>query len=105
MELKTMTNSEVLAYLNENGLYPDECYDHLREHKHLENVVYDITITCGDWKHDHGFLDHLMEQKGYYKTRDDLIHDDWTDDGDDSYSSRHRFVFKPYYELFNGRVA
>lgn len=104
MENTEMTSGEILAYLNENGLYPDDCSSPI-DSAYLSKAVYDITITCGDWKHDHGFLDHLMEQKGYYKTREDLIHDEWTDDGDDCYSSRHRFVFKPYYELFNGRVA
>ena len=106
MEYKKMTDEEILAYLNENEIYPEDCYNPIpSDAKGFENVVYDISIICGDWKHEHGYLDYLMEQKGYYKTREDIIHDEYSDDGDDCYSATHRFVFKPFYELFNGKKA
>lgn len=109
MEEKTFTffdmksAEEVRKYLNENHIHPESIHNPIDTNKGLSKAVYDIEITCGDWKHEHGYLDYLMEQIGYYKTAEKESYDEYTLDGDDCYSSVHRFVFAPFYELFNGK--
>ena len=51
---------------------------------HSEEEV-SILIEWGDWKHEHGYLRYLMEQKGFIDTNEEI-----TDDEDsDCNSARH----------------
>lgn len=97
------SDEEINNYLNENHIYPENIENPIDSKKGFTKAVYDISLICGDWKHEHGYLDYLMEQIGYYKTAEQEIPDEYTLDGDDCYSSVHRFVFAPFYELFNGK--
>ena len=47
----------------------------------------EITVEFGDWKHDHGFIDHLMRENGFDKIGEDVTFDD----GTDAYSSIHYY--------------
>lgn len=43
----------------------------------------------GDWKHDHGYADYVMEQNGFKKLSENVIEDtecDW-------YNSIHYYIF------------
>jgi hypothetical protein len=62
------------------------------------NVYHDIYVNCdgtigvevvwGDWKHDHIYLDKIMQKNGYK-----LIDETTTEeDGSDTYSAIHTFV-------------
>ena len=99
--MKELTYEEVAKSLKDNDLY-GEINQPLFNSKYMANAVFDITIS-GDWKHDHGFLVYLMKERGYCETRNDIVHDEY-DDGGDFYTSTHRFVYKPYYELINGKA-
>ena len=46
-----------------------------------------IFVEYGDWKHDHLFIDYLMEKNGFLKTDEVLT---W-EDGSDCYSSVHHY--------------
>ena len=52
--------------------------------------VFDVHISWGDWKHDHGWLDSLM---GYidYEAFNEIVTEE---NGSDCYSSEHIFVRK-----------
>ena len=102
-DYKEMNWDEVCKYLNDNNADFCDISQPLFKSKYMANAVYDITIEYGDWKHSHGYLQYLMEEKGYFQTRDDIIANPDLE-GSDCYSSVHRFVFKPYYEFFNGKV-
>lgn len=51
----------------------------------------EVSVHNGDWKHDHGHLDYIMEQNGYMKLGEQGFGEDT---GDDSYSSTHVFLQK-----------
>ena len=51
--------------------------------------VYEITISWGDWKHDHWRLDHLIEKIGGTHTGTVVTEED----GSDCYSAVHYYVF------------
>lgn len=44
-----------------------------------------IDVTWGDWKHSHGWLDHLMELRGFKLQKETVTEED----GSDCYSSTH----------------
>ena len=49
------------------------------------NGLLSITIEWGDWKHDHGFADYLMQKMGYTLLSEQITEED----GSDCYSSIH----------------
>ena len=51
----------------------------------------EVRVERGDWKHDHGHLDYIMEKNGYMKLGE---HHFGEDTGDDSYSSTHVYLQK-----------
>lgn len=54
------------------------------------NLAY-IDIRDGDWKHDHGYVDWVMENKlNYHKITENVTFSD----GCDSYSSEHIYCKK-----------
>lgn len=91
MNKKPLSYDELVAYFKEK----DICYEinnvltDNSGHKVPDNYVYDITIEWGDWKHDHGYCDYLMSQKGYTKVSELTTEED----GSDTYSSIHRYLF------------
>ena len=102
MEFKKKTYEEIEAYIKEHDLFV-EINQPLYKHEGMAEWVYDIEVT-GDWKHDHGYLTYLMEEIGYYETQDNLIYEPEYE-GSDFYHSVHRFVWKPAYEMFNGKIS
>ena len=49
------------------------------------NGEVNVLIEWGDWKHDHAYCDHLMKQKGYVCTDEQVTEED----GSDTYSAIH----------------
>ena len=49
----------------------------------------EINIEWGDWKHDHLYIDYLMQQNGFKKVDEEITEED----GGDCFSSVH------YYKL------
>lgn len=47
-----------------------------------------ISIHWGDWKHEHGYADYIMEANGFTKI-DEVVTEE---DGSDCYSSYHYYV-------------
>ena len=73
-------------YLSDNGFYfEDICEDRI-----LDIPLYRISISWGDWKHDHGWLGYLMGYLGYEEFNEILTEEN----GSDCYSSDHFFVSK-----------
>ena len=64
-------------HLQEKGLYCE-----VMEHA---NGAVSIEIEDGDWKHEHGYCDFLMNELGYIKTDEHIT----KETGDDYYSSIH----------------
>lgn len=77
-----MTISEINKYLMENGIYAE----YITNFHKIENIV--IVSIDGDWKHDHGYLDYLMAEKGYKKVGEKVTNED----GSDWYESEHTFI-------------
>lgn len=99
--MKEMNYEDVEKLLSDNDLY-GEIDQPLYNNKYMANAVFDIKMR-GDWKHEHGFLRYLMEQNDYYETQNNIVHDEY-DNGSDFYTSIHRFVYKPFYVMFNGEL-
>ena len=78
--------------LQENGIYPDDVY--------RDGSFYlCVSISWGDWKHEHAFTDYLMSQVIGYE----LHHIEVTEeDGSDCYSAVHYYVTK---ELMKAVIA
>lgn len=51
-----------------------------------EKVI--INLYWGDWKHDHGYLKHLMAQHGFIHVFQEVTEED----GSDCYSAEHTFI-------------
>jgi len=73
-------------FLADNGFY----FDDICEERILDVPLYRISITWGDWKHDHGWLDSLMGHLGYEAFNEIVTEED----GSDTYSSEHIFIRK-----------
>ena len=67
-------------YLTDNGLYFDDCSSD------SEGMV-SINIVWGDWKHEHGYCDNLMEYIGYNQDDEEVTEEN----GSDCYSAIHFF--------------
>lgn len=77
-----MTLQELTNYLNENDLYYTDVYETYN--------TFVIFIDWGDWKHEHLYLNHLMDKLG-------LIYKNCviTDENDsDCYSAEYEY-YKP----------
>lgn len=61
----------------------NECYYDFE----ISNGFIEIYVLWGDWKHDHLFLDHIMQKNGFI-LKDETIDEE---DGSDCYSSTHRY--------------
>ncbi len=72
--------TRISKYLSDNGLYADDCS------VGSENTV-EVEISWGDWKHDHGYLDVLMDYIGYNCDDEQVTEEN----GSDCYSSIHFF--------------
>lgn len=73
-------------FLNDNGFYfEDICEEHI-----LDIPIYRISISWGDWKHDHGWLNDLMACLDYEVLNEVVTEEN----GSDCYSSDHFFVSK-----------
>lgn len=73
-------------YLSDNGFYfEDICKEEI-----VGVPLYRISISWGDWKHDHGWLDSLMNYLGYEAFNEIVTEEN----GSDCYSSDHFFVSK-----------
>ena len=71
-------------YLSDNGFYfEDICREEI-----VGVPLYRISISWGDWKHDHGCLDSLMSYMGYEAFNEIVTEEN----GSDCYSSDHIFV-------------
>lgn len=70
----------IYKYLKDNGLYVDDIWDD------GENII--ISISWGDWKHDHLWLLDLMEYLGGYIYTGEYVTEE---DGSDCYSAKHTF--------------
>ena len=69
-------------FLDDNGVWA-EVYT---GYKGLPVVC--VGISWGDWKHEHGAADYLMQLLGYGKIGENLTEED----GSDCYSSTHYFI-------------
>ena len=65
---------------NQTGLYAEPT---------LKGKVTTIRIDWGDWKHEHGYADYVMQQNGFKKVGEQ----DYEEDGSDCYSSTHIYIF------------
>ena len=69
----------VYEYLCDNGLSFDECS--------ANEATAIVSITWGDWKHEHGFCNSLMKYLGYTLFKEAVTEEN----GSDTYSSIHYF--------------
>ena len=67
-------------YLSDNGIYGEVFTD-------FSNGEIIVSISWGDWKHDHGWCRDLMRYLGY--SEDDVIVTE--ENGSDTYSADHYF--------------
>ena len=78
--------SRISKYLSDNGFYNDEMW----HERILDTELVRISVSWGDWKHDHGWLNDLMSHIDY-----DCFGTVVTEeDGSDCYSADHIFVHK-----------
>lgn len=55
----------------------------------LESEEAQIYIEWGDWKHEHGYADYVMNCNGFCKVYEKVTEED----GSDCYSSIHHYKF------------
>ena len=85
MANKKMTATEVEQVLNEKEL------DGIVEICDYPQGYVTIHID-GDWKHSHGYCDHLMQELGFILVKEQEVGED---DGDDWYESYHIYKQTP----------
>ena len=78
----------IANYLAANGLHADEVYMGRSGCKGDEEDMVCVSISWGDWKHEHGYCDSLMSYIGY--SCDDEIVDE--ENGSDCYSATHYYT-------------
>ena len=71
-------------FLYDNGVYCD-VYSAIGER---DDVAVHVSISWGDWKHDHGWCTELMRHLGYMKIGEVVTEED----GSDCYSAIHTYV-------------
>jgi hypothetical protein len=74
-----MEVSEICKYLRSKGQSFEEVFE-------TEGGLC-VSVSWGDWKHDHLYLNHIMEEIGY-SCDDEIVTEE---NGDDCYSSEHYF--------------
>lgn len=74
-----MNANKIREYLNSKGLYAG-VYQ-------LSEDMVEIEIIWGDWKHDHLYCKHLMEQIGFERLTVRVTEDN----GSDCYSGIHTY--------------
>lgn len=85
-----LDNKGVIDYLAKHELsYEVESPTQIEGLPIPENHLHEISIDWGDWKHDHGYCDYLMQQAGYTCIAEQVTEED----GSDTYSAIHRYVF------------
>ena len=70
---------DIRKYLKDNEL-DCEVYEH-------ENGCVSVEIEWGDWKHEHRYLDYIMNELGYSLYTEDVTESD----GSDCYSALHYY--------------
>lgn len=55
----------------------------------LDTMEIFIEIEWGDWKHEHGYANYVMQKYGFKKIREEITEEN----GDDCYSSVHYYKF------------
>lgn len=73
----------VINYLESNGFYHEVWDEEI-----CQAQIIRIAINWGDWKHDHGWCDSLMNYLGYEAFNEILTEEN----GSDCYSSEHIYV-------------
>ena len=73
-------------FLSDNGFY----FENICEEDIVGVPLYRISVSWGDWKHDHGWLDSLMNYLGYEAFNEIVTEEN----GSDCYSADHIFVSK-----------
>lgn len=66
-------------------IFKDNCLPY--EYEVHGNLV-EVHVLWGDWKHDHIYLNYIMNRNGFLSLREDITEED----GSDSYSSNHIFI-------------
>lgn len=74
-----MEVSEICKYLFSKGASFEEVFE-------VEGGIC-ISVSWGDWKHDHLYLNHIMKEIGY-SCDDEIVTEE---DGSDCYSAEHYF--------------
>jgi hypothetical protein len=74
---------QIYNYLKDNGIYCEDVYTN--KFYEMEKGEIAVSISWGDWKHDHGWCDMLMGYIGY--DRVGLVVTE--EDGSDCYSADH----------------
>ena len=72
---------DINRYLSDNDLYTEDIYEE------SENIV-NVSISWGDWKHEHMWCKILMEYIGFREIGEMLTEED----GSDCYSATHIFI-------------
>ncbi len=80
--MNEFTNMDITAIHDILEKSETECsYQGLHESMAVVNVT-------GDWKHDHGHIDWLMEKSGYKQVKKEII----GDNSSDWYKAKHYYV-------------
>ena len=77
---KKCLDETIYQFLNDNGVYAD-VYK-------MNKVVICVSISWGDWKHDHLWARDLMSYLGYTEIGNRVTEED----GSDCYSAEHYFL-------------
>ena len=77
-----MTIQEIYKELQDRGLYPD-----LYERTIGNETMIVANVEWGDWKHEHRYLDYIMNELGYSLYTEDVTESD----GSDCYSALHYY--------------
>lgn len=76
--------SRIYQFLYDNGVY-SEVWSAIGGDD--DNAVY-VSISWGDWRHEHGWCSDLMRYLGYVKVGEVVTEED----GSDCYSAEHTYV-------------
>ena len=76
------TDYMIHDFLNDNGVWA-EVYQY-----NQSNAAYVVSISWGDWKHEHLWARDLMSYLGYVEIGNKVTEED----GSDTYSAEHYFV-------------
>ena len=77
---------------NNIGMKIQKIFKYLQKHEIYADIYEDnnqicILVAWGDWKHDHAYLNYLMNNIGYNCINEELLESD----GSDCYSAVHHF--------------